>query len=185
MKRAPVVFAAIIALAVLAAAPATAAGNKPVTKQETITLKTTIQAIDHDRRIITLATKDGETEDVYAGPEVRRFDELKVGDKVTFKYTGSVVLQIRKPGEAVPPSTHDDPAVVRNTTEKPSAKVTEQATETVLIKAVDLKTPSVTFQTEDGATHSAKVEDKGLLKNVKPGDHVVISYTAALLISVE
>jgi hypothetical protein len=29
------------------------------------------------------------------------------------------------------------------------------------------------------------VEDKGHLKNVNPGDHVVITYSEALLISVE
>jgi len=189
MKRLQATFAALAtlaALAVPAASPAAAADTpKPITQKATQTVKSTIEAIDHEARLITLKGKDGSTETIYAPPEVRRFDELKVGDTVTFTYKESLVYQIRKPGEPVPPSKTDEPAVVRNATPKPSASTTQQQTVTVLVKAVDMKAPSVTVQTEDGQTHSFMVEDKGHLKNVKPGDHVVITYTEALLISVE
>jgi Cu/Ag efflux protein CusF len=63
--------------------------------------------------------------------------------------------------------------------------MTQQQTVTVLVKAVDMKAPSVLVQTEDGHMESFRVEDKGNLKNVKPGDHVIITYSEALLISVE
>jgi len=190
MKRLHAALAVIGTLAVLsvpAASPAAAADKpaKPITQKASTTIKSTIEAIDHDTRLITLKGKDGATETIYAPPEVRRFDELKVGDKVTFTYKESLVYQIRKPGEPVPPSKTDEPAVVRNATPKPSGSMTSQQTVTVLVKAVDMNAPSVTVQTEDGQTHSFKVENKGHLKNVKPGDHVVISYTEALLISVE
>jgi Cu/Ag efflux protein CusF len=189
MKRSLTVFAVLGALAVAAvlnAPPAAAAEKpKPITQKATQTIKSTIEAIDHDARLITLKGKDGSTETIYAPPEVRRFDELKVGDTVTFTYKESLVYQIRKPGEPVPPSKTDEPAVVRNATAKPSGSVTSQQTATVLVKAVDTKVGSLTVQTEDGATHSFMVEDKGHLKNVNPGDHVVITYSEALLISVE
>jgi Cu/Ag efflux protein CusF len=189
MKRFHAAFAVIGTLAVLsipAASPAPAADTpKPITQKASTTIKSTIEAIDHDTRLITLKGKDGAMETIYAPPEVRRFDELKVGDKVTFTYKESLVYQIRKPGEPVPPSKTDEPAVVRNATPKPSASTTQQQTVTVLVKAVDMNAPSVTVQTEDGQTHSFMVESKGHLKNVKPGDHVVITYTEALLISVE
>ena len=171
-------------LAVLAVSPS-AAGDKPITQKATQTVKSTIEAIDHDARLITLKGKDGVSEMIYAPPEVHRFDELKVGDTVTFKYTESLVYQIRKPGEPIPPSKTDEPAVVRNATPKPSGSVTQQQTATVLVKAIDMKAPSITVQTEDGHTESFHVEHKEHLKDVKPGDHIVITYSEALLISVE
>ena len=187
MKSLHAALALLATVAILAAPAASQAAKakKPITQKATQTVKSTIEAIDHDARLITLKGKDGETETIYAPPEMRRFDELKVGDKVTFTYKESLVYQIRKPGEPVPPSKTDEPAVVRNATPKPSGSMTQQQTVTVLVKAVDMKAPSLTVQTEDGQTHSFKVEDKGHLKNVKPGDHVVITYTEALLISVE
>jgi Cu/Ag efflux protein CusF len=190
MKPIRATSAAIVALAALTvlavpAASQAADAKKPITQKATQTIKSTIEAIDHDARLITLKGKDGETETIYAPPELRRFDELKVGDKVTFTYKESLVYQIRKPGEPVPPSKIDDPAVIRNATAKPSGSTTQQQTVTVLVKAVDMKAPSVTVQTEDGHVESFRVEDKGNLKGVNPGDHIVITYTEALLISVE
>ena len=45
-----------------------------------------------------LKGKDGDTQTIYAGPEVKRFDELKVGDTITFRYYESMAYVIRKPG---------------------------------------------------------------------------------------
>jgi len=160
--------------------------QKPVTEKETATVKATIDAIDHDTRMITLKDSDGNYETIYAGPEIRRFDELKVGDKVTFKYTESVVYQLRKAGEgAVPTSTTADSSVQRNPTPKPSGSMTEQMTTSVTVKSVDMKTPAVTVESEDGRKMTFKVKDKGKLKGVNPGDHVVITYTSAIAVSVE
>jgi len=171
-------------VALLIALPVVALAQKPVTKSETVTVTTTIEAIDHEARMVTLRDKDGNFESIYAGPEVKRFDELKVGDKVTFRYTQSVVLKITKAGDAAAKSS-DEPAIVRTAGAKPGATITQQQTATVTIKAIDAKTPAVTVQSEDGRSMSFKVEDKNLLKSVKPGDRVVITYTEALMISVE
>jgi hypothetical protein len=173
------------ALVVLAALPLAAFAQKPITEKESVTIKTTIDSIDHDSRLITFKDKDGNYETIYAGPEVKRFDELKVGDKVTFKYTESIAYQIRKAGEPAQPSSQGDTAIVRNPTAKPSGSMTQQETATVTVKAVDLKAPSVTVATEDGRSVSFKIKDKGKVKDLKPGDKVVVTYTSALLISVE
>jgi len=160
--------------------------QKPVKHEsEPVVVKATIEKIDHDTRMITLKEKDGKIRSILAGPEVRRFDELKIGDVVTFHTTESVAYRIRKPGEPAPPSSNDDPAIVRGAGVKPSASKTEQETKVVTVKEVDPKTQGVTIQTEDGRTMSFRVEDKNILKGLKAGDRVVISYTTATVISVE
>ena len=185
MNRTLVALSLPVALAVLIALPVAASAQKPVTQSDSVTVKTTIEAIDHNARMITFKDKDGNTETVYAGPEVRRFDELKVGDKVTFKVTESVALRIRKPGEPAQASVSDDPTIVRTANAKPGGTVTQQDTVTVKVKSIDPKTGAVTVLTGDGGTMSFRVEDKKILKGVNAGDRVVISYTTALVINVE
>lgn len=173
-------------LAILIALPVAALAVEPVThEKDAVVVKATIEAIDHDTRMITLKDKDGNTRDIYAGPEVRRFEELKIGDVVTIHTTESVVYQIRKPGEPAPPSSKDAPVIVRTAGAKPGGTKTEQETKTVTVKEVDQKTSAVTILTEDGRTRSFRVSDKKLLKDLNAGDRVVITYTTAIAISVE
>ena len=89
---------AFLCVSVLAAAAA-AAQSKTVTKAgEKITVVATIQQIDSTARQITFRNADGSEDTVTAGPDVQRFNELKVGDKVTFTYYESKVFQLRKSG---------------------------------------------------------------------------------------
>jgi hypothetical protein len=176
--------ATFAALAVLAAAPL-AAQAPPVTKSEAVEITTTIEAIDHTARLVTLKDEQGDSETIYAPPEVKRFDELKVGDKVTFKYSESIAYQIRKPGAAAGAPANKQPTLERGTGAKPSASISQRKTAEVTVKAVDTKTPSVTVVTADGNVVSFKVDDVKNLAGVSAGDKVEITYTQAVLIAVK
>ena len=171
-------------LLLFAATPVVVLAQKPVTRGEVVEMTAEIVAIDKDARLVTLEDQDGETHTIYAGPEVKRFGELKVGQKVTFRYYESLVSQIRKPGDPAPTAS-GDPTLVRGTGPKPSATLSQQTTATVTIKALDPKVPSVTVKTEDGRTMSFKIEDKKYLEGVKVGDRVDVTYTAAVMITVK
>jgi acetamidase/formamidase len=176
----------IATIAILAALPAVAFAQKPVTESAAVETTAKIEAIDKTTRLITLRDKDGTTETIYAGPEIKRFDELKVGDTVNFRYYESVVYQIRKPGQpASAPAASGDPKIVRGTGPKPSGTASRQETITVEVKAIDQKTPSVTVLTPDGRTVSMKVDDKKNLQGLSVGDKVEITYTEAFVISVK
>jgi len=172
-------------LAVLVVLPLAARAQKPVTQTDTVELTATIEAIDKTTRLVTLKDKDGVTETVKCGPEVKRFDELKVGDTVTFRYYESIAYAIRKPGQPSALPAETGPSVVRSQGARPGGTVSQQETATVTIKAIDLKVPSVTVLTEDGRTVALKVQDKNNLKDVKLGDKVEITYTQAVMISVK
>jgi Cu/Ag efflux protein CusF len=158
-----------------------ALAQKPVTQQVAVTTTSVVQAIDSTRRLVTLKLDDGTTETVYCGPDVQRFDALKVGDKVTFKYMESMVYAIQKPG-AAPPA--ESAAVTRSAGAKPGGTMSQQMTTVVTLKAIDTTVPSVTITMADGATMTFKVEDKKSLEGFKAGDKVQITYTQALAISV-
>lgn len=170
-----------LAVAVSAWSPASVGAQQPVTRGAAATETFVIDAIDYSARLVTLRDPDGHTKTIYCGPEVERFNALKVGEKVTFRYYESIVYQIRKPGTA-PASSGSD--VVRTPGTRPGGTISQQMTATVTVNAVDMKVPSVTVTTADGRKMSFKVEDPKNLQGVKAGDQVEVTYTQALAISV-
>jgi Cu/Ag efflux protein CusF len=170
--------------AAILACTAVAQAQKAVTQGAEISETVTVEAIDYKARLVTLKDSDGFSDTVYAGPEVKRFDELKVGDKVTFRYYESVVYQIRKPGSQ-PAKPAETASVVRSEGAKPGATVSQQKSATVTVDAVDMAVPSVTIRSDDGRKMSFRVENKKNLEGVKVGDRVEITYTQALAISVQ
>ena len=161
----------------------TAHAQKPVTQGAAVTESFVIDAIDHSARLVTLRGEDGLTETIFCGPEVERFNALKVGDKVSFRYYESVVYQVRKPGtSAAPPSQGS--AIVRSAGDKPGGTVAQQVIAVVTVNEVDVKVPSITVTTAEGRRMSFKVEDPKNLEGVKVNDKVEITYTQGLAISV-
>ena len=159
-------------------------GQQPINKMlKSSTSTATIQAIDSTARTVVLRDEKGEEDTYSVGPEITRFDELKVGDKVKTTYYESVVLQIRKPGQPDPGSVAV--ATTGGTGALPSGTVAAQEKMTVTVKAIDPNVPSITVTTPDGRTVTRKVDDKSHLTGVAVGDLVDITYTRAILMSVE
>src|SRR5436190_747528 len=97
----PLALAALLAsvatvTAVRAASPQ--GQDKTVTKQNELTETATIRAIDAKTRSVTLRAENGDEDSFTVGPDVKRFDQLKVGDTIKVAYYESVVFQVRKPG---------------------------------------------------------------------------------------
>jgi Cu/Ag efflux protein CusF len=182
MKRTAI---ALAGLALFGAYGSALFAQKAVTQGSVVEVTATIEAIDKAGRQVTLKGPEGNMTTVTAGPEVKRFDELKVGDKVTFRYYDSMVFQIRKPGQTAPPAPSGDATLVRSKGPKPGGTVSHQASATVKVKAIDAKVPSITVTTEDGNTLSFKVDDPKNLNGVAVGDTVEITYTVAVMISVK
>jgi hypothetical protein len=150
---------------------------------QTVISKTTatIETIDSTNRLISLKTEDGDIQTIEAGPDVKRFDALKVGDKVTFRYTESLAFDLRKPGEASK-GGGEGASASRGAGTKPRGSFFKTQTATVTVEAVDPKLPSITVRGEDGnkVTHKVKEENRKALDGVKPGDRIDITYTEIL-----
>jgi len=165
-------------------AASSAAGQQPITRATSSTSTATIQAIDSTDRTVTLRDASGEEDTYSIGPQVTRFDELKVGDTVKMTYYESLVLQVRKSGQ--PADTTVNAAKTAGTGGVlPSGTMAVQTRTTVRVKSVDVAVPSITVTTSDGRTITRKVEDAKNLEGVAAGDLVDITYTRALLTSVE
>ena len=176
--------AAVLTMALCVSSAAVASGQQPITKGKTVSSTATIQAIDSTARTITLRDPKGQEDTYSAGPSIQRFDELKVGDTVRTTYIESTVLQIRKAGEA-PGPTSTSGAVTPGTGALPAGTMGLQEKMTVTVKSIDPDFESITVTTPDGRTVTRKVEEKKNLEGVKVGDQIDITYTRAVLMSVE
>ncbi|MCX6549891.1 MAG: copper-binding protein [Acidobacteria bacterium] len=188
MKRlTPALAAAMILVAAVAFAqpPAQPPAQTPAPRGEAVlaSASAVIQAIDSASRAITLKFDDGSLNTVVAGPEIQRFNDLKVGDKVTFKYYESVVYAIQQPG-AKPPVA-EATGIVRSQSGSPAGVAARTLTAVVTIQVINPTIPSITVKREDGSSMSFKVEDPKNLAGVKVGDKVQVTYTQALAVSVE
>ena len=109
-------------------------------KTEPITATVTIQSIDKANRLITIKDESGAEDMMLVGPAMKRFDELKVGDKVKISYQESLVFQVRKPGD--PTTTAGDTAkLTPGTGASPSGTLSRQQTTSVEVLAIDQKLP--------------------------------------------
>ena len=156
--------------------------QRPVSQTSIVSQTFTIEAIDHSKRIVTLKNQAGFSTDLYCGPEVQRFDALKVGDRVTFQFHESVVTGIHKPGAT--PKAPETTNITRSPGTAPGGAVTQQMTALVTLEAVDLKVPSVTLRNKEGRRMSFKVENVKNLEGYKAGDQIEVTYTQALAVSV-
>jgi Cu/Ag efflux protein CusF len=165
------------------AASAQTAPDKTVSKQNKLTATVTITAIDQATRSVTLRSQTGDEDTFTVGPEVTRFNQLKVGDTIKATYYESLVFELRK-GDNASTASHDA-AVGGRIKEVPGAAVGTQQVRTVTVKAVDMKAGTITVSAADGRTMTRKVEDKKNLEGVKAGDRIDITYTQALVVNAE
>ena len=147
-----------------------------------VTATATIEAIDRSTRQITLKNQKGELAMIVAGPEVKRFDELKVGDTVSATYYESVAVNVRRPGDPGP--NPGGAAVTPGAGPKPGATAAVQQSVTVTVQAIDKPNQSVTVKRADGSILSFRVQNPKNLEIAKVGDTVDITYTVAVLVEV-
>jgi hypothetical protein len=172
-----------IAVAALVSMPRTAMAQSKTINSEMRTETGTVEAVEAGSRTITLKKADGTFVQTVAGPDIQRFSEIKIGDKITAKFYENVVVRVKQPGEP------DTDVSTRGTTGSeqvlPGGTRAKQRTVSATITAIDPNTPSMTFTGPNNWKYTSKVQDKEALAKVKVGDKVDIVWTEALLLSLE
>ena len=169
------------ALAQTQAASVTAGGGK-ATASQVVQATAKIVAIDAKTRTVTLENEQGEKTDVVCGDDVRNFDQLRVGDEVTFQYYESLTLKLEK--AAGEPALAEKTSELRSEPgELPGGVKTRETTITAKVTAVDTAKNTVTIVGPKGNSHTLEVEPD-MIGKVAVGDLVHAVYTEAVAISV-
>ena len=147
------------------------------------TVTVSVEAIERASREVTVKKPDGNYEVFYAPNTMKRFDTLKIGDKITATYYENLILRLKQPGEKS--DEKDQAAVVPAAGGRAGATVSHQQTITATITAIDQTVPSITFSGPHNWTYSSRVEDRKALAKVKVGDKVELTWTEAMLLSLD
>ena len=180
------VVAAAIASPVIAQTGGAVVGTEPgkVSAADAVTIAATITAIDKATRDITLKGPQGKEVTVTAGPEVKNFDRLKVGDQVTAQYFEALTLELKKRGGLVVARTDKDAAAGAKPGEKPAGAIGRQVTIVADVVDVNPARQSITLRGPQ-RTVELPVRDPAQFKLIAKGDQVEAKYTQALAIAVD
>ena len=176
-------FTAASVLAAVLFLPAVAAAQIKTLPGEAITVSATVEAIERSTRMLTMKGPDGKLEMVSVPADVKRFDTLKVGDKITAKYYEVITLRKKAPGEKDVNTLTG--GVTPGSGAKAGGTAAAQRTITATITAIDPKVPSISLEGPSNWKYSSRVADREALKQVKVGDKLDITWTEAVLISAE
>jgi hypothetical protein len=190
MKKAMILAAAFVLVLSLAVAGAQekkvegAAERPKVVKERAVTMTATVEAIDLDKRLVTLKGPAGEKKAIAVGPEARNLPQVKVGDLVTVTYYESMAVEVVKPGSGS--GAGQASTIVRaKPGEMPGGAAIRTATVMATVTAIDKKENTLTLKGPQGNTVIAPVENPANLDKVKVGDELMITVTEAVAISVE
>jgi hypothetical protein len=148
----------------------------------TVKVTATVTAIDAAKREITLKGPQGK--ELTAGPDVRNFDQIKVGDSVVVRYAEALTLTLKKDGKELRGATETADAARAKKGEKPAGVVARQVEVTADVIALDAKTRTVTLRGPNRVV-DLKIPDPGQFKLIKVGDQIQAVYTEAVAVSVE
>jgi hypothetical protein len=149
-----------------------------------VRISASVEAIDPASRTLTLKGPRGQVVDLAAGPEVRNFDQIKVGDLVVVRYVQALTLELKKGGAGIRERSEKKDAARAPAGAAPAAGAARQVTVVADVVALNAKTQTVTLKGPK-RTVNLKVRDPEQFKLVKVGDQVEATYTEAAAISVE
>jgi uncharacterized lipoprotein YajG len=163
--------------------------TKPVTRHEAelTTVTATVEAVDLEKREVTLKGPRGNKVTLEADKSVKRLDEIKPGDLVRASYYQSIAAELREPTaeEKANPLVVEEGAAKTPHTEAPALGVARRATAVATIESVDRSAQTITVKGPRGKTVTAKVEKPENLEKMQEGKTIVITYTEALALSLE
>jgi Cu/Ag efflux protein CusF len=176
-------FAAAILMGLMFVTNAQAQDNQGVTIVASATATATVKKINQKSRKVTVKTADGKDYSFVASSDVTNLPQVKKGDIITIVYAESVAYKIRKHGEAALKTTNV--AVVAAPGSKPAGTVAQQSMMSVKITSIDKTKSMVTIVEPQGVSHTINVKDPQILKGLKVGDVVDLTYTEAIAIKVD
>jgi len=137
----------------------------------------TVEDIDVATRMVTLKNELGETSAVECGPEVKNFDQIKKGDKVSVNVSQFAEATVMKDTNA--PLSREEETEVSGAPlgQKPAGTITNSVKVMAVVEDIDYANRLVTLK---GPERTMTVEASPEVKNfdkVKKGDNVYLELT--------
>ena len=154
------------------------------TEENTITVSARVAAVDQATRQLTLVGEDGTKATFVASPEIKNFNQIYVGDKVTATVKEKLTVFATRDG--APPTVSQEGAMTTAAKgAKPGMMVGQTYEIVATCKAIDRDRRVATLQFSDGSTRDVRVRPDVDLSKYKVGDNLVIRGSESLSLVVE
>ncbi len=148
-----------------------------------VTISGTVETIDHDQHVMNIKMADGQFQSIDVPPNAKRFNALKVGDKVSVTYNNTVLVKLKPPGEAAVNTGSKSSTMGQE--EQPGGTTAVERTMTATVAAIDKDASSITFVGPNGWKYSRRVADPEVFDKLKVGDQVDITWNTSVTVAVD
>lgn len=140
--------------------------------------------VDSKTRTVTLKDKDGTFTNFVAGPEIKNFPQIKVGDRLTVTHELAVAIELVKVNNQgvrseVQTSTQTSAALGS----KPASVISNTTIIIANVVSVDRQKMTVSVKGPKGKTDTYRMKSASLLKDIAINDEVKITLYDAMAAS--
>ena len=143
--------------------------------KQTVTVAGTVETIDKNIRAVNIKTADGKFVAVDVPASAKRFDELKVGDKLKVTYNNNVYARLKPAGEAAVDSAATASNMGKDA--RPGGAAAMVRTMTTTVSDIDKAASSMTFVGPNGWKYSRRIVDPTVFDQVKVGDKIDVTWS--------
>ena len=186
----------ILLAALIAAVPVLASAQQPpktativdkekgaVAVADAIELQGTVTALDKNTRAVTIQGATGRVMTVTAGPQIKNFNKIKVGDLVTLSYVAALGLELKKGGGRLRESIESEQTARAKPGDKPSGSMNRTVKVIADVTAVDAGAGTITLRGPQRSVDLV-VKDRELLTDVRVGDQIFATYEELTVLSI-
>jgi hypothetical protein len=163
--------------------------SAPVARGEMATthMSFSVEAVDVEKRHITLKGPEGNTGVFEVGDQVQRLSEIKPGDTIHADYTVGAVAELREPTEEEKsaPLTEVTAASRGTSEEPPAAGIGRSVRAVASIESLDPTAQSATVKGPEGGVVTVHVEDPTVFNSLKVGQPIVVTFAEKLVLAVQ
>ena len=145
----------------------------------------TVIAIDHKTRVVTLKDLEGNAVTFTAGEEVRNLAQVNTGDTITAEYVKNFTLHVL---EAKNPEAASNEMLLLGLAEEgdiPGMVIVDTKVEVLTVEEINLEASTFKLKNANNEVIELTAHNPENLKKAAVGDVVVITYTEGMAISVE
>ena len=154
-----------------------------VTAANAVEFQGVITGIDKATREVTIRGGSGNELTITAGPQVKNFKQIKVGDLVTMNYLAALGIELKKGGGRLRERIESEQVVATPPGEKPAAGKGRTVRVIADVTALDAAAGTITLRGPQRSVDLV-VKDKEVLKDIRVGDQIAATYEEAMLVSI-
>ena len=190
LTRVFLAFAAALLCSSAAIAQSGTAENKPMVidaaavDNSYLLYEGSVVKTDKKTRTITFKNKEGDSKFV-AGPEIKNFDQIKKGDRLSVTYQLAVAIElIKTKSDGVRSKVETNTVTTSKVNEKPAETIANKTTIIADIVEVNREKKLVSVKGPSGKITTVVVKNPALLADVNVGEQVKVIYYDAMAASI-